>query len=102
MKRTMAGLVLCLATTALAQDHHQQAPTDPFRLQPLSGGVYALYGRGGNVAFLVGPEAVLVVDSQFRDLAPGIVEKIKSISDKPIKYLVNTHHHPDHVGGNEV
>ena len=101
-KIIMVGLALSFAAAALAQNHHAQAPTDPFRLQPLSGGVYALYGRGGNVAFLAGPEAVLVVDSQFRDLAPGIIEKIKSVSDKPIKYLVNTHHHPDHVGGNEV
>jgi glyoxylase-like metal-dependent hydrolase (beta-lactamase superfamily II) len=54
------------------------------------------------VGFFVGADAVVVVDSQFRDLAPGIVEKIKSVTDKPIKYLVNTHHHPDHVGGNEV
>jgi glyoxylase-like metal-dependent hydrolase (beta-lactamase superfamily II) len=82
--------------------HHERAPEDPFRLQPLSGGVYALYGRGGNVAFFVGPEAVVVVDSQYRELAPGIVEKIKSVTDKPIKYLLNTHHHGDHVGGNEV
>ncbi len=104
MKRTAAGLILSLAAAShgVAQNHHQQAPTDPFRLQPLAGGVYALYGRGGNVGFLVGEDAVLVVDSQFRDLAPGIVEKIRSVTDKPIKYLVNTHHHPDHVGGNEV
>jgi glyoxylase-like metal-dependent hydrolase (beta-lactamase superfamily II) len=102
MKRTAAGLVFSVAAAALAQNHHQQAPSDPFRLQPLSGGVHALYGRGGNVGFLVGPDAVLVVDSQFRDLAPGIVEKIRSVTDRPIRYLVNTHHHPDHVGGNEV
>jgi cyclase len=103
MKRALAGLSMLLITVpVLAQNHHQQAPADPFRLQPLPGGVYALYGRGGNVGFFVGPDAVLVVDSQFRDLAPGIVEKIKSVSDKPIKFLVNTHHHPDHVGGNEV
>ena len=103
MKRTAAGLIFSLAASVgLAQDHHEQAPADPFRLQPLAGGVYALYGRGGNVGFFVGPDAVLVVDSQFRDLAPGIVEKIRSVSDRPIKFLVNTHHHPDHVGGNEV
>jgi cyclase len=83
-----------------AAQHHQAAPADPFRLKPLAGGVHALYGRGGNVGFLVGPDAVLVVDSQFKDLAPGIVQKIASVTDKPIKYLVNTHHHGDHVGGN--
>ena len=102
MKTGVAGLLAAVATAGLAQSHHRQAPADPFRLQPLSGGVHALYGRGGNVGFFVGPDAVLVVDSQFRDLAPGIVEKIKSVAEKPIRFLVNTHHHPDHVGGNEV
>lgn len=103
MKKAVLTLVLLgLAALAGAQEHHQQPPKDPFRLQPLSGGVYALFGRGGNVGFFVGSDAVVVVDSQFKDLAPGIVEKIKSVTDKPIKYLINTHHHPDHVGGNEV
>jgi cyclase len=85
-----------------AAEHHDRQPQDIFRLLPLSGNVYALYGRGGNVGFFVGPEAVLVVDSQFKDIAPGIVAEIKKVSDKPIKFLVNTHHHGDHVGGNEV
>lgn len=103
MKKTALAL-MALAVPAAAQHplHHQQAPQDPFRLQALAGGIYALYGRGGNVGFIVGPEAVVVVDSQFKDLAPGIVQKIKSVTDKPIKYLLNTHHHGDHVGGNEV
>jgi cyclase len=82
-------------------EHHQQSPQDPFRLHKLTDNIYVLYGRGGNVGVFIGPDSVLVIDSQYRDLAPGIVEKIKSITDKPIKYLVNTHHHPDHVGGNE-
>ena len=90
------------ATPAPGADHHAAAPADPFRLKPLAGNVYALYGRGGNVGFFVGPDAVLVIDSQFKDLAPGIVAQIRKVSDKPIKFLLNTHHHGDHVGGNEV
>ena len=94
--------LLLMAALAFAQEHHDRAPNDPFTLKPLSGNVYALYGRGGNVGFYVGADAVVVVDSQFKDLAAGIVDKIKSVTDKPIKYLVNTYHHGDHVGGNEV
>jgi cyclase len=82
--------------------HHDRKSDDVFRVKPLSGGVYALYGRGGNVGFFVGPDAVLVVDSQFKEIAPGIVGEIRKVSDKPIKFLLNTHHHGDHVGGNEV
>jgi cyclase len=118
--RVLATTVLCVAvvlcepararqakaapqpTPAPGADHHDRQPTDIFRLQPLSGGVSALYGRGGNVAFFVGPDAVLVVDSEFKDIAPGIVAEIRKVSDKPIKFLINTHHHGDHVGGNEV
>ncbi len=101
---TLALITLAAARPLAAQQppHHERALQDPFRLQPLTGGVYALYGRGGNVGFFVGPDAVVVVDSQFKELAPGIVEKIKAVTDKPIKYLLNTHHHGDHVGGNEV
>jgi len=83
-------------------DHHDRKPEDVFRLQPLRGNAYALYGRGGNVGFFVGSDAVVVVDSEFKDIAPGILEKIRSVSDKPVKYLVNTHHHGDHTGGNEA
>ena len=110
MKR--ASLVLFLfaaAACVLAQpaatptpDHHERQPGDIFTVKPLSGGVYALFGRGGNVGFFVGPDAVLVVDSQFKDIAPGIVAQIRRITDKPIKFLLNTHHHGDHVGGNEI
>src|SRR5262245_63576000 len=109
MPKIAAALLAALSLSAApapgptpTPDHHDRKPGDVFRLKPLSGSVYALYGRGGNVGFFVGPDAVVVVDSQFKDLAPGIVQKIKGVTDKPIKYLVNTHHHGDHVGGNEV
>jgi cyclase len=109
---SLPGMVLLLAlfsggaapapTPTPTPDHHARSADDIFTLKPLSGGVYALYGRGGNVGFLVGPDAVVVVDSQFENIAPGIVRQIRSVSDRPIRYLVNTHHHGDHVGGNPV
>jgi cyclase len=102
MKKTLLLCFFIFTATLYAQSqsqHHEQ--TDPFRLQKLRQNLYSLYGKGGNVGFYIGPDAVLVIDSQYRDLAPGIVEKIKTVTDKPIKYLVNTHFHGDHVGGNE-
>ncbi|HVP39846.1 MAG TPA: MBL fold metallo-hydrolase, partial [Candidatus Saccharimonadales bacterium] len=77
------------------------APASPFRVVPLRGNVYVLYGRGGNVGFLVGPKSVLMVDAEFRDVAPGIAAEVAKVSPLPIEFLVNTHHHNDHVGGNE-
>ncbi len=97
---------LCLAqkqpTPAPTPDHHDRRPEDVFTLRPLGGNVYVLYGRGGNIGFYVGPDSVVMVDSQFQDVAPAVVRQIRTVTDKPIQYLVNTHHHGDHVGGNEV
>jgi glyoxylase-like metal-dependent hydrolase (beta-lactamase superfamily II) len=110
MRKAICGAaLLLLPALSLAQpkptptpDHHEQKPGDIFKRQELSRGVWVLYGGGGNVGFLVGPDAVLVVDSQVMQLGPGVVKQIQSVSDKPIRYLVNTHHHGDHTGGNEA
>jgi glyoxylase-like metal-dependent hydrolase (beta-lactamase superfamily II) len=104
MKKLLLPVLLFVSVFTFAQtqtQHHEQKPDDPFRLQKLTDRIYALYGRGGNIGFFIGPDEVLMIDSQFKDLAPGIVRQIKSVTDKPIEYLVNTHYHPDHVGGNE-
>jgi cyclase len=97
-----AAVIHAQPTPTPTPSHHDRAPSDIFKRQALSGNVHALYGRGGNIGFFVGPDAVLVVDSQFKDIAPGIVAEIQKVTDRPIKYLLNTHHHGDHVGGNEV
>jgi len=113
MRRSIGAVLLLSAVAAGAPgepgpaptptpDHHDRKADDIFHLEPLPGNVYALFGRGGNVGFFVGPDAVVVVDSQFKEIAPGIIEQIRSVTDRPIKYLVNTHHHGDHTGGNEV
>lgn len=81
----------------------QPAPKAPeFKLEKVSERVYCLFGRGGNVGFLVTDAGVLVVDDQYREVAEGIVAQIRSVTDKPIRFLVNTHYHGDHTGGNPV
>jgi cyclase len=62
---------------------------------------YALEGQGGTIGALVGPDGVFLVDSQFAPLTEKIVAAVKQISPAPIKFLVNTHVHGDHTGGNE-
>lgn len=97
-------VVLLLGAFAWADEHHDQE--GPFTTKKITDHIYvlngtgALYGRGGTVGFFIGPDSVLVIDSQFMGLAPGIVDQIRAITDKPIKYLLNTHHHMDHTGGN--
>ena len=62
---------------------------------------YVLEGQGGAIGVLAGPDGVLMVDAQFAPLTEKIVAAIKQISDRPIRFLVNTHVHGDHTGGNE-
>jgi len=83
-------------------DHHDRKPEDQFTVKALGHDVYALFGRGGNVGFYVAPDSVTVIDSEFKDVAPGIVSEIRKVTDKPIRFLINTHWHGDHTGGNEV
>lgn len=64
--------------------------------------LYMLEGAGGNIAVLTGDEGVIMIDAQFADLGEKIKAAIDKLSDKPLKYLVNTHWHGDHTGGNEV
>lgn len=67
----------------------------------LTENTYMLEGAGGNIGVSVGEDGVFIIDDQFAPLSDKILTAIKSISDKPLTYLVNTHYHGDHTGGNE-
>src|SRR5947208_845758 len=66
----------------------------------VQGNVYMLVGAGGNITLQVGDDGVLLVDTSFEQMSDKVVASIRSLSDKPIRYIINTHAHPDHVGGN--
>jgi cyclase len=68
---------------------------------PVQGNIYMLVGPGGNITIQTGKDGVLLVDTMFAPLAQRIVAEIQKLSDKPIRYIIDTHVHPDHVGGNE-
>jgi glyoxylase-like metal-dependent hydrolase (beta-lactamase superfamily II) len=71
------------------------------RIHPVSGQVHHIEGRGGNIGLFIGEDGVFLIDDQFAVLTDRIVAAIRTLSDKPIRFLVNTHMHPDHTGGNE-
>jgi glyoxylase-like metal-dependent hydrolase (beta-lactamase superfamily II) len=66
----------------------------------VSGNVYMLEGAGGNIGVSAGEDGIVIVDDQYAPLAGKIREALKGIVDKPVKFVINTHFHGDHVGGN--
>jgi cyclase len=72
------------------------------RVQPVQGNVFLLAGAGGNIAVQVGKDGVLLVDTGAAAMSEKVLAAVRMLSDKPIRYIVNTHAHPDHIGGNEA
>lgn len=69
---------------------------------PVQGNIYMLVGAGGNITVQAGSDGVLLVDTGVAQMSDKVLVAIRSISNRPIRYIINTHVHPDHVGGNEV
>ena len=63
--------------------------------------IYMLEGSGGNIGVLVGKDGIVIIDDQFAPLSEKIRAALKALSDKPIRFVINTHFHGDHTGGNE-
>ena len=103
MNRTIAlpGLALLLvASMAQAQQAVDYSQVE-IRTTRHADNFFTLEGQGGTITVLTGPDGVLLVDSQYAQLTDKIVTAIRKFSDQPIRYLVNTHLHGDHTGGNE-
>ena len=94
---------------ASAQTTPAQTPPPPMPAPPdvkietvnLAPGIYMLVGRGGNVGLTVGVDGAAIIDDQFADMAPKIRAAVAMLSDQPVKFVINTHLHGDHTGGND-
>ncbi|MDJ0922420.1 MAG: MBL fold metallo-hydrolase [Henriciella sp.] len=95
------ALVAPVASAHKVHFSKQTQPT-PVVTTDLGNGLYMLQGRGGNIGVLVGDDGVFVIDAQYADMAPGILSAIDGIAGDTPRYLVNTHWHGDHVGGNAI
>ena len=74
-------------------------PPEP--IEHITGNIYKIFGGGGNTLVVVQKDGVVLVDTKMPGNGPGIVEQVKKVTDKPIKLIINTHSHPDHVGSND-
>ena len=102
-------IVACLGLGFTAGALAQQAPAMPapppdvkIETIKLADGIYMLTGRGGNIGLTVGAEGAAIIDDQFDDMAPKIRAAVAMLSSTPVKFVINTHLHGDHTGGNDA
>ncbi len=95
----IAILAFLSATFCLAQNEDYSKVQ--IKVSKVAGNVYMLQGAGGNIGASVGADGIVIVDDQFAPLADKIQAALKGITDKPVRFIINTHYHFDHTGGNE-
>ncbi|MEO1252905.1 MAG: MBL fold metallo-hydrolase [Pseudomonadota bacterium] len=104
MKFTQSfALAGCFALFSAAQTHAQRDFSDvEITVSTVADGVYMLRGAGGNMGLSVGDDGSFLIDDQFAPLSDRIIAAIKTVSDDPVEFVLNTHWHGDHTGGNEA
>src|SRR3954466_14354133 len=108
LRLALAAVAATITGAAIAQTSTQPPPPPlidwektQIKTTDLGHNTYRLEGQGGNITIAVGTDGIIMVDSQFAPLSDKIKAAIKAISPLPVKYLVNTHFHGDHTGGND-
>ncbi|MFI5169976.1 MAG: MBL fold metallo-hydrolase, partial [Vicinamibacterales bacterium] len=94
------AMALAAAVPAAAQQQQDFSQVE-IKAEKVTEGVYMLTGRGGNIGLSVGKSGSFLVDDQYAPLTDKILAVVKSVSPEPVRFLVNTHWHGDHTGGNE-
>jgi glyoxylase-like metal-dependent hydrolase (beta-lactamase superfamily II) len=99
MRKLLIVIAAFAATSVFAQQDFSKIE---IKVQKVAGTVYMLTGAGGNIGVSSGEDGIVIVDDQFAPLAPKIREALHGITAKPIKFILNTHYHGDHTGGNAI
>ena len=93
----LASLTALIPAFSIAQENAVE-----YIATPLSPTVTMIKGRGGNIAVSAGEDGVFIIDDQMQPLTDQLLASIRQVSDLPIRFVINTHYHADHVGGNEA
>jgi glyoxylase-like metal-dependent hydrolase (beta-lactamase superfamily II) len=102
MKRVVIVAAMILGFVPAGTARQDDISKVEIKATKVAGTVYMLEGAGGNIGVSIGEDGVLIVDDQFAPLAPKIRDAIKHITDKPLRFVLNTHWHGDHTGGNKA
>ncbi len=97
MRRLFTALIALSASASAQQDFSKVE----MKAEMLAPGVAVLFGAGGNIGVSYGPDGTVLIDDQFAPLTPKIQEAVAKLGASPVKFLINTHWHGDHSGGNE-
>jgi glyoxylase-like metal-dependent hydrolase (beta-lactamase superfamily II) len=101
MKTNLLSHIACLLfATSVAAPAQRDLANVQIKATPVAGNIHMLEGSGGNIAVSTGPDGVLIVDDQYAPLAEKITAAIEKLDQGPIKFVLNTHWHGDHTGGN--
>lgn len=99
IKRLALGLLLCVGVSTALADHHWDSVE--YQSVPVADGVYALIAEGGNIGVAIGEDGTFLIDDQFAPLTRKLLSKIEELGGGTPRFLLNTHWHFDHAGGNE-
>jgi len=96
------AIAAALVIPRVARTQEQDFSKVQMKVTKVSGNIYMLEGAGGNIAASVGEDGIVIVDDEFAPLAEKIAAALKNlnITDKPVRFVINTHYHGDHTGGN--
>ena len=111
MRHILAALILCQAASAAAQPPAVAPPSAPapappppnpeIRVERIAPGVAVLFGRGGNIGLSYGADGNILIDDQYAPATERVLAAVRTLDADPIRFVINTHWHGDHTGGNE-
>ena len=99
-KIPIIALAALVAAGAAGMTARTQQQAQPLAISEVANGLYVITGSGGNVGVRVTDEGVIVVDDKYEENYEEILSNIRSVTNQPVKYVLNTHHHGDHTGSN--